>query len=136
MPSVTADTNIYISGYEFGGFPRRFLDLAAAGEFRLDISGAILNETLRVLRKKFHWSVEELLRAEDDIRSYTQLVTPTKALDVIKTDPSDNQILECAVAAQSNFIVSGDARHVLPIGSYAGISILKVADFIEWLNRS
>ncbi len=43
MVGVTADTNIYISGYVFGGLPRRFLDIVAGGGFRLDISGAILN---------------------------------------------------------------------------------------------
>lgn len=52
MASVTADTNIYVSDFQFGGTPRRFLDLAANGAFRLDISDPILTEILRVLRKK------------------------------------------------------------------------------------
>ena len=69
MPSVTADTNIYVSGLQFGGLPRRFLDLAAAREFRLDVSEPILGETLRVLRDKFQWSPDALRQAEDDIRS-------------------------------------------------------------------
>jgi predicted nucleic acid-binding protein len=47
LASVTADTNIYISGLEFGGQPRNFLDLARAGIFRLDISDAIKQEVLR-----------------------------------------------------------------------------------------
>jgi hypothetical protein len=38
----------------FGGFPERFLRLAAR-TLRLDISDAILNELLRVLREKFQW---------------------------------------------------------------------------------
>ena len=135
MPGVTADTNIYVSGYEFAGLPRRFLDLAAAGEFRLDISDAILHETLRVLRDKFQWDASELEDVEEDIRSYTRHVTPTQPLDVIKADPSDNRLLECAVAAKSDFIVSGDAHHVLPLGSYAGIQIAKVADFLELLKE-
>lgn len=136
MPGVTADTNIYVSGYEFGGLPRQFLDIAAGGGFRLDISEAILSETVRVLRDKFHWSAEELRQLREDILVYTNYVVPLQVLDVITADPPDNRILECAVAAKSDFIVSGDVRHVLPLGSYAGISIVTVAGFLEWLTRT
>ncbi len=80
MPSVTADTNIYISAFEFGGLPRRFVDFAAAGDFGLDISDAILNEVLRVLSVKFQWNAEEMRGVEEDIRSYARLVTPTQTL--------------------------------------------------------
>jgi predicted nucleic acid-binding protein len=69
------------------------------------------------------------------LRSYTQRVTPTATLDVIRADPPDNRILECAVTAKSDFIVSGDSRHVLPLGQYAGIPILKVADFMAILQK-
>jgi uncharacterized protein len=134
VPGVTADTNIYVSGYEFGGLPRRFLDLAADGEFRLDISDAILNETLRVLGDKFQWSADELRLVREDILSYTHGVTPSQALNVITADPSDNRILECAVAARSDVIVSGDTRHVLPLGNYAGIQIMTVAAFLRGLD--
>ena len=135
MTGVTADTNIYISGFEFGGLPRYFIDLAATGEFRLDISEAILAEIVQVLRVKFQWNADELQAVEEDIRSYAKLVSPTQTLDVIKTDPSDNRIIECAVAAKSDFIVSGDVRHVLPVGSYEGIRIVTLAGFLELLKR-
>lgn len=134
MLSVTADTNIYVSAYQFGGLPRRFTDLAAAGEFRLDISEEIVSETVAVLRDKFRWSAEALQALQDDLRSYTQRVVPTETLDVIKADPPDNRILECAAAAKSDFIVSGDVRHVLPLGQYQGIPIVKVAAFMEALQ--
>jgi uncharacterized protein len=134
VPTVTADTNIYVSGLQFGGVPRRFLDLAAAGDFRLDISDAILNETLGVLREKFQWTPEALREAEQDIRSYTHHVTPTQTLDVIQSDPPDNRVLECAAAAKSDYIVTGDTRHILPLGNYGEIAIVKVAEFMRQLQ--
>jgi predicted nucleic acid-binding protein len=100
----------------------------------LDISDAILTEILRVLRDKFQWGTQELWDLEEDIRSYTSHVSPGHELNVISADSADNRILECAVAARSEFIVSGDTRHLLPLGRYAGISILKVANFLEWLD--
>jgi len=135
MTSATADTNIYISAFEFGGKPRRFIDLAAAREFRLDVSEIILAEILRVLRTKFWWGKEELHSVEEDIRGYANFVTCGRALHVIEADPSDNRILECASTAQSNYIVSGDTRHVLPIGKYEGIRIVTVAAFLELLGQ-
>jgi hypothetical protein len=98
VPGVTADTNIYVSGYQFGGSPRRFLDLGAAAGFRLDISEAILDETVRVLRHRFHWSPAELRQLQHDILGYAHFVTPGPALEVITADPSDNRILECAIS--------------------------------------
>jgi uncharacterized protein len=67
------------------------------------------------------------------ICSYTQRVAPTETIDVVKADPPDNRILECAAVAKSDFIVSGDMRHVLPLGQYQGIPIVKVAAFLEAL---
>ena len=49
MLSATADTNIYISAFNFGGSPRDFLRLAGAGGFRLAISDPILVEIGKVL---------------------------------------------------------------------------------------
>lgn len=136
MPSATADSNIYVSALQFGGVPARFLDLAAAGEFRLDISEAILNETLNVLRDKFHWTEADLRDAESTIAASTRRVTPTETLDIIKVDPSDNRILECASAAQSDYIVTGDKRHILPLGSHGGIPVVKLADFMRQLGET
>lgn len=54
-------------------------------------------------------------------------------LDVVKTDPDDNKIIECAVAAGADAIVTGDKKHLLPIRSFQGIKIVEIAEF---LNRA
>jgi predicted nucleic acid-binding protein len=83
VASVTGDTNIYISALQFRkGLPQRFLELAAAGVFRLHISDPVLNEILRVLRETFEWNTQGLLDQEDVIRSYTRHVTPTQTVDL------------------------------------------------------
>jgi predicted nucleic acid-binding protein len=53
---------------------------------------------------------------------------------VVKEDPEDNRAPECAAAARAEFIVTGD-KHLLQLEEYAGIRIMKVADFIScWLQ--
>jgi putative PIN family toxin of toxin-antitoxin system len=57
---VVADTNILVSAIIFGGNPQAVLDLAQEGQIELFVSDAILMETTRILRDKFHRSAEEL----------------------------------------------------------------------------
>ncbi len=51
-------------------------------------------------------------------------------LDVVKDDPEDNRVLECALASGSRYIVSGD-KHLLRIGRHGSLEILKVRNFLE-----
>jgi len=44
-----------------------------------------------------------------------------------------NRVLECAVAAGSQFIVTGDTD-LLDLGHYSGIQIVRVADFMKLLS--
>ena len=55
MFSATLDTNIYVSALQYGGAGARLLGMARAGMIRIDVSDAIVNETIHVLRDKFEW---------------------------------------------------------------------------------
>jgi putative PIN family toxin of toxin-antitoxin system len=126
---VTADSNIYISALNFGGAPDKLLDLARAGEIQLSISEEILEEVTRVLRDKFGWSQEALDLARIRIADFTDLITPTRKIDAVKEDPTDNRILECAVTGASDYVVTGD-NHLLKLGQFAGAKIVKASDFL------
>jgi predicted nucleic acid-binding protein len=54
-------------------------------------------------------------------------------LEVVKDDSDDNRVLECAVAAKANYIISGD-KHLLDLGEYRGIEVLPPAGFIVLLS--
>jgi len=51
-----------------------------------------------VLHEKFKWSDERLNEARTLIDSFARHVTSTEKLDVVKADPNDNIIVECAAA--------------------------------------
>lgn len=132
MQAVTADTNIYVSALHFGGLPRQFLNAAVAGAFRLAASPPLLAELRRVLQAKFVWTDHQIDEALDVLADSIQLVHPTQTLNVVADDPDDNRILECALEAGSHHIVTGD-RHLLSLGAYSGIRILRVAEFMALL---
>lgn len=129
MNRVTADSNIFISAFLRGGKPLQLLELARAGQIELAITEDILRETGRVLGTKFHVSSEDVQQFRDEIIGFAKLVTPTEGLDVVKTDSTDNLILECAVAGGSDTVVSGDVD-LLQMASFRGIKIVKVSEFL------
>ena len=50
-------------------------------------------------------------------------------------DPEDNRILECAVEAEANYIVSGDS-HLLKLSRYRNIEVLNAVGFLEKLSSA
>jgi predicted nucleic acid-binding protein len=68
--------------------------------------------------------------SERKLESAALLVKPNLALQVIIDDPDDDRVLECAVAGEVDYIVSGD-RHLLKLGSYQGISIVTAREFMN-----
>ena len=129
MISATVDSNIYVSALQFGGIGVRLIGMARSGAIRMDISEAILAETIGVLRDKFGWDGYRLHFARLNLRKFAHIVVPTQTLNVTD-DPDDNRILECAIAAGSDYIVTYD-KDLLRLGEYAGIKIVRAVDFLQ-----
>ncbi len=128
---MVADSNIYISGFLFPGPPSRLLEQAIKGEIDLFISQQILDEVIGVMKRpKFRRSARQVAEAKELIEQMTRRVQPNVRLDVVKDDPTDNKILECAVGAGADVVISGD-KHLLKLKKHAGIPIMKVAEFLE-----
>ncbi len=128
---IVCDTNVLVSATLSNGTPRRLLRLIACGEVENAVSLEILAEAKNVLvRPKFGFSPEQVTHAIDVFSEISVLVAPVQPVDVIKDDPSDNRILEAAVAAQADCIVSGD-KHLLSLGTWNNVGILSPADFME-----
>jgi uncharacterized protein len=131
MKNIVFDTNVYISGILFNGSPRQCIELAVEGKFVLFISPDIIEEISLVLsRDKFQLSPERIHFIENEIESITQLVTPQKKIQNICRDIKDHIILECALASNSEIIVTGD-NDLLSINGFQNISILNCRSFVE-----
>ena len=129
MLKVVADTNIYISAFNFGGVCDEVISLAIAHSISLFSSPSILAETRRVLIRKFHWPEEKVEAIARNITAFAHNVSPSERVEVIAADPADNQILECALASNADCVVTGD-RHLLQLRNFRGISIVNPADFL------
>ena len=112
MSRIVADTNIYVSAVMFGGLPGAVLDLGLLRAFTLIISPPLLDELEDKLRVKFGVSTGDAAAIRAKLENAAEVVDPNLVLDVVKDDPDDNRVLECAVAGRADYIVSGD-RHLL-----------------------
>jgi putative PIN family toxin of toxin-antitoxin system len=124
---VVPDSNVWISAFNFGGVPRRVIEMGVSSEIRLAISNDILLEVWRVQEEKFKWSQNRLQDWQNDILTFTEKVETGQRVDAISADPTDNRILECAVAACADYIVTGD-KHLLRLLAFVNTQIIKPAD--------
>jgi putative PIN family toxin of toxin-antitoxin system len=122
------DTNIYVmaSGMP-GGYIDYWLDLALppANKFQLYTSSAILNEVQEKLEQKMRFERIQTVEYIDRLKQLATQVSPKRKLDVVKEDPDDNIILECALEAHADIIVSADRDllSLLRLKQFEGIQI-------------
>lgn len=131
---VVLDTNTIISGLLWFGKPRKLIDLAESGNITVCTSPDLLRELREVLArpKLSNRLVAVESSAEEIIERFAALahvVEVSTSVTVITADPDDNNVLSCALAAQADYIVSGD-QHLLALGSYEGIEILDATQFL------
>jgi len=134
MIRLVIDTNVYISALMFGGLPGALLDLVFLQSFVTVISPDLLDELDEKLRLKFDVSPEDAATVLDRIAGIAQVVHPEETLHVIREDPDDDRVLECAVSGKANYIVTGD-RHLLKFGEYRGIRIMRVREFLDSIEQ-
>ena len=130
---VVFDTN-FISAFAIpGGHAEEAYLHAARGTFELFTSVSILTETANTLRTKFEWSGDKVQRVLRSISKSAMVLKTRPHLHILK-DELDNRILECALLATADIVVTGD-RHLLSLKRHRGISIVRLADFLELLGR-
>ena len=128
--NVTFDTNILVSGFTLpeGRASQAMVNITLRND-DLFISQPIIEELLRVLENKFNWSPTALASVNGWIARNCQVATPMETLSVLADEP-DNRILECAVAANADLIVTGD-RRMLALGNFQHVRIVTLADYLD-----
>ncbi len=135
MYRIVLDTNVYISALLRGGKPEIILKCSHNPyKYELCTSIEILKELDRDFREKFFWSPVDRDKVTRRISYRAEVVKTTKSISAIAADEKDDRILECAIKAKADYIVSGD-KHLLDLKQYKGIKILKPAQFLTLLEK-
>ena len=129
--TVVLDTNVPVSAIVFGGKPRLILEMVLRGEIEMVLSEPILPEVQGVLSgRKFRYPVQAALEIMSQLSFLARMVYPSKEINVIKNDPADNRILECALAGEAVYIISGD-EDPLTLQSHGKVKIVSPDDFLR-----
>lgn len=132
MYSVVLDTNVLISAVLFpGSAPSAVYELARRGFVKLYLSDFIFSEVERVLRVKFELSPRAVSFHIRLVRTMSIEVFPRKHTRRIRECPDDNYILDCALEAKADYLVTGDKKHILPLGKVGNTRIISPAEFLE-----
>jgi uncharacterized protein len=113
MIRVVLDTNILISALlNQQGIPAQvFLLSVLDPDMKLCVSGEIFAEYEEVLRRpRFNRTETEIENTLHTIRENAFWVKPTDRVQIC-SDPDDDIFLECAQAAEANYLVTGNAKH-------------------------
>ena len=124
-----ADSNVIVSAFNFGGLPARVVSASLDQGNTLYLSQFILDEVGTTLERKFKWPPERLRRLERSLRQQSTIVMPTDRVTIVR-DEKDNRILECALAAQAHYLVSGD-DDLLSLKKYGKVKIVTPARFLQ-----
>jgi uncharacterized protein len=128
---VVVDTNVYISALVFGGLPQQVLELISSHGLLLYISPSIMEEVSGILAAKFDWTKEELDLFLPPLWDRCIIIKPTIRLKVCP-DPDDNHVLECAAAAEAEFLVTGNAKHFPK--AYKATKVISPRQFLDILR--
>jgi uncharacterized protein len=132
MTSVVLDTNVFVSATFWKGHPYQVVRMAAKRKIQNFIFLDILAEFNRVLMRDFDVDERHAAQAASTILLFSSLIEPKIRHDIVKDDPDDNIIVDCAVAAKAEYIVTQD-KHLLKIKKFRDIRMLTQGDLLEYL---
>ncbi len=118
------------------------IELAIQGEaVELFSSAVLLDELGHTLGySKFDTRIESFAtHVAAQVEQYTALVSlvaPASVPSIVMGDADDDHVIAAAVAARAELIVTGNRKHLLPIGSHLGIAIVTAREVLDWIGAT
>lgn len=134
---IVLDTNVVLSALLWRGTPHHLLStIGQRSSIQLYSSTALLEELADVLTRPSATRRLALIgrSAREVLADYVEavdLVEPASVPRLVLGDVDDDQVIAAAVAARADLIVSGDRKHLLPLGSHQGIDIVDAAEAVR-----
>jgi putative PIN family toxin of toxin-antitoxin system len=134
---IVLDTNVVMSALLWRGTPYRLLaTIRLRPSVQLFSSTALLEELTDILTrppaiKRLALINQTAATLIADYVEVIELVAPTAVPRVVPGDIDDDHVIAAAVTAQANLIVSGDRKHLLPLGTHADIAIIDAAEALR-----
>ncbi len=113
-----------VSAFIAGGPPRLVLEAARRGAITLIVPELAIEELIRVLTGKLGADGQRVRGYVEALRALATIARIPDRSEAVSGDRADDAILACAVAERADVLVTGDRRHLLPVGRSGGVRIL------------
>lgn len=132
--AITAvfDTNILFSATGWRGNPFQCVERARVGEIQVVTCPELIEELADKLEARLHFPKDQVTETIADYLGFLRMVQIPGVLDAVPRDPEDNMVLECAIAGQARYVVSGD-NDLLVLKEFRGIQIVRASEFLKVL---
>ncbi|MBO3832247.1 MAG: putative toxin-antitoxin system toxin component, PIN family [Candidatus Brockarchaeota archaeon] len=131
---VVLDTNILVSAWLWEGNESKIVELVENGLVTGYTSPHLIQEFEKVMNyPKFRLSEEEILSAIGYYKIMLRTIEPKTTVKIIRDDPADNRVLDCALSAKADAIITGD-KHLLALGKFKNIKILTSTQFLKLIK--
>jgi putative PIN family toxin of toxin-antitoxin system len=128
---VILDTNVLISGIFFSGPPGEILKAWRDGKVQFTLTPEIVDEYVRVARTiADQFPGVEINQILALIIANSNIIQPPPFPHQVCEDTDDDKFLACALASETNTIVSGD-KHLLKLSGYRGITVSTPRAFVN-----
>ncbi len=115
-----------------GDVAERILAATSKAAWRIAISSYVLDEIERVLAVQLGFSRRLAFLTRRRARRRATLVEPGTSRHQVPGDPGDSPILQAAMAAGADFLVTNDAV-LLGLSPYEGLKIISMTDYYRLL---
>ena len=131
---ITADTNFLISATQWdNSVSHKILIKLIKADAKIFITKEILEEFSEVLQRDFKFNEKEINKIIEKVLGFAVIFETKSKFDVVKEDPDDNKVLECAFDSGSEYIISYDT-HLLKIKEFRNIKIIKPEELFQILS--
>jgi len=128
---AVVDTNVSFGALmDQNSAPGRVLQAWRDGRFVLVLSPPMLSELRGVLR--WHKGVRQFLA---EVEAQAEIVDPPQVVNISTISPGDNRVVEAAVAAGADYVVTND-RALLALREFESIPIVTPSRFLRILNEA
>lgn len=128
---IVIDSNIFISSFFWGGYPREVFERVINGFDELFITDEIIKEIMSVMSSsKFQADEVEINNYIKIIEKYSKKIVSKDVSKSISRDESDDKILQCGLDGNVDFIITGD-KDLLVLKEYETIKIIKPKEYLD-----
>jgi len=131
---VFFDTCVYAAEALLGAAAEQMLEATERASWRIRASAYLLDELERVLTEKLGFPLRVARLTRQRVAHRAVLLDPPASRHLVPGNPADSPILQAALAAGADYLVTND-RHLRTLHPYEGLRIISMTDYFELLRN-